>query len=174
MSTFSRRRPSAIALQLAYPNCIDRQVGNIMSLAQELDPTDTGCYIAVWRGVEEHGGVLWFPAVGIAVGDVSPEKMAKYACLAQEKAERLAANPEHIASFQTWDESDPANPKYPGAVRMNLDHIIISCSGFAWKFDEMAGIEIGLFLRLINMERVRDLMALSSNEHAMRRYSKHN
>lgn len=174
MPTFSGKRPSAIAYRLAHPRCIDSLVRNIMSLAQMFDPTDTGCYVVVWRGIEEDDSIMWSPAVGVAVGKVAPEKMAKYARLAQEKAERLAANPEHIASFQTRDETDPANPKYPGAVRMDLDHIIISCSGFDWKFDEMVGIEIGLFLRLISVERVRDLMALSSNEHAERRYAKHN
>ena len=155
----------------AIGSCIDDLVlRKIMPRAQVFDGTDTGCYVVVWRGVETPFGTEWFPAAGMAVGAVPTSKMEKYARLAHEKAARLAAHSDHIASFQTWDESDPMNPKYPGAVRMDADHIIISCSGFTWKFDEMVGIEIGLHLHLITQERVMQLARLSSNEHAMVRY----
>ena len=163
---FSSRPPCAIAQRVGQV-LHSSQIDGILALAQELDSTDTGCYVALWRLVKTpvpH----WAPVCGLMVGDVPTEKSYKYVAIGNEKAHRLAMNPKHDLSFQTWDVSDPANPKYPGAVRMDLDGIIISTSGLDWKFDELFGHFVGSNMGLISSVNLARLIELSDNEHARR------
>lgn len=156
---FSKLEPFELVHAIGlYLNHVARDC--VMPLSRVVDPTDTGCYTVIWRCSK--GGV-WAPAVGMACGEVTTEKWVKHLTLAHEKAVRLAAHPDHIASFQSADESDPANPKYPGAVRMDIYEIIISTSGFGWKFDEMVGMQLGWLLRLVSRQRMLDLIRCSDN-----------
>ncbi len=67
----------------------------------------------------------------LGLGKISKLKADKYFGLCQEKAKRLAANPDHLSSWQTRDES---KNQFGGAIRTN--YVILSFSGFPELLDE--------------------------------------
>jgi len=166
LSTIPLSKCSITTLSALFGQATERTIGNIIiPLAQQADPTDTGCYAVIWRKTVD-SNPEFVPACGVAVGHVTPDKFKKYIRFAHEKAGRLSEHPDHMLSFESADESDPADPKYPGAVRMDLDQIIISVSGFGWKFDELACFLIGRELNLLTQTQLSWAISRSDNEHA--------
>jgi|GEM_PF-4799523 hypothetical protein len=176
LSTIPLSTCSVTTLSALFGQAAERTIGNIViPLARQVDPTDTGCYAVIWR-MTEASAPEFVPVCGVAVGHVTPDKFKKYIRFAHEKAGRLSEYPDHILSFESSDEGnsrvgDPLNPKYPGAVRMDLDRIIISTSGFGWKFDELACLLIGRELNLLTQTQLSRAVSLSDNDHAWRYFT---
>ena len=109
---------------------------HIIPLATRIDTTDTG-YATMWS----RRGKWWKPNGHFGLGSVETiEKWMKYEMLVVEKAVRLIQHLDHVSSFQSHDLSDPADPKYPGAVRMDRFEAVMSTSGLTWQYDEIVGM----------------------------------
>ncbi len=103
----------------------------------------SGGYLALYDAMYSHGnGVAPRLILLMQVGEVEvPEKYARYAALAIEKAVRLASNHKHLTSFESRCE---AEDKWPGAVRLKTrDYdLILSFSGATAIVDEAFAVEL--------------------------------
>lgn len=113
-----------------------------------------------------HGGYLCIadltgiPRLIIGCGIIAHVDIPRYWKNCQEKALRLAAHPEHISSFQSFDKDAG---KFPGAIR--TDKEIISFSGMEWPMDEAYVSSFSVMLGRMTMERARKIAELSKNNH---------
>jgi len=81
------------------------------------------------------GAPLFPPA---PIGEVPAEKAEKYLAFCQEKALRLAAHPDHLAS---WQSRNPDADQWGGAVRVG--DLIFSISGLPEMGDEALMLIMG-------------------------------
>lgn len=114
---------------------------------------------------EAHGGYLCVadsetgtPLLIVGIGTVDTKKMGRCFELCQEKARRLAQNPEHSSSAQSRDDD---NGKFGGAIR-GLDEIF-SFSGLPWELDEAFCLLLALELSDIDPAQAKEIADLSHN-----------
>ncbi|MFA6227535.1 MAG: hypothetical protein WC631_03635 [Candidatus Paceibacterota bacterium] len=108
-------------------SCIVFAANSILPRACKLDGRDRkGGYLCV---AEPDGKIVLVMLIG-EVPDLEKANLFKTFC--QEKATRLAQNPEHISSWQTRDVE---KKQYGGAVRTGKGYIY-SFSGFTEEVDE--------------------------------------
>ncbi len=97
-------------------------------------------------------------------GNIPLGKFAKYAALSQEKAQRLAAHPEHASSWQSRSEND-ADLRFGGAIRAN--GYIYSFSGLPELGDEAVMLVTALLTGASENERsqraIEDIAEMSRN-----------
>lgn len=138
----------------------------VIPAARVLDPTDTGGWFTLWHqpASEFHGCSPVFGCrIGIITGSTPLRELMR---VANEKAERLNENRDHVSSWQTRDVGHP-NPmkhQYGGAIRVRQG-MILSFSGLAEHFDEMGMLLIAEALKLITQERIAEIVAISDNQH---------
>ena len=111
----------------------------------------TGGFLCV---AEPNGKILLVCQIGEVV---DPADAARYLVFCQEKATRLALNPESISSWQTRNEADN---KYGGAVR-GPDGRIFSFSGLSEHLDEVLAMKVAFLDK--HPRRRADIASVSGN-----------
>lgn len=137
-------------------------LGDVLKTAFSIFRTDedwkgrTGAYFCV---ADVATGIPLFPP--ILIGSVPPEKDERYQTLCKEKAKRLAAHPEHEAS---WESRNPDADLWSGAVRVN--DLIFSMSGLPELGDEasvLVGAEVYYQENLGSIATATHVAARSNN-----------
>jgi hypothetical protein len=103
-----------------------------------------------------------FPYAVVFIGSMLVEKSQKYLALSQEKALRLALNPNHRSS---WESRDPDKQKWAGAVRVG--DLIFSFSGLPDLGDEaiMLATASAFYLENGHAEMLQVITAIAAQSH---------
>lgn len=154
------------AMNLLYPAVQGDATNTVMPIALSRDPNRTGGWFAFYRKEPFEDEMV--PVVEFAIGFVSGERFAKYQHFAREKAVRLGSmsrhgNPDHIASWQSRDDSDPdtMRHKYGGAILVS-PRLIFSFSGFSEHEDEMLCALVAHYLCIIGITGIMDLRLIAT------------
>lgn len=98
------------------------------------------------------------PELLMRYGEPDAKKALHYAQLCEEKARRLAQNPQHLSSWQSRDEK---LDRWGGAIR--VPDYIISFSGLPELADEALMLKTALVLRVIDLRYANKVADLSNN-----------
>lgn len=130
----------------------------IVDEALKLEPDRKGAFLCI---ADAKAGI---PIVIFRCGSPPAEKVAKYIAFCQEKAARLAANPEHNSG---WQSRNPAEDKVEGSVRGQ--NYIFSLSGLSSPMDEAAVFVLATVTDELAGGAVAILATLSGNTERFRK-----
>ncbi len=145
----------------------DAIANDVLALAREFDPTDTGIWFSCWWSLKDEpvSGMVGFP-----VGFAPEVKWPKYMHFANEKAYRTARHPSHYSSWQSRGNLGHPNPweaRYGGGIRLdpppNYD-MVFAVSGSSEHFDELIAIRTAQKLGVLNMDNAVKIVTLSDNQ----------
>lgn len=123
---------------------------------KSLEKQRHGGYLCVLDDIDPH-----LPALArVRIGGPKEGKQTRYADLSEEKARRLASNPQHPSS---WQSRDIARDYYGGAVRCE-DGTILSFSGSTEEADEALMLLVARFCNLLTAEEADEIAGISNNE----------
>lgn len=106
--------------------------------------------------------------IQVIVNQIPTEKKEKYIFLAEEKAERLDENPDHLSSYESREEEYifPINNqkwgKWGGAIRIS-DHYIFSFSGFPELLDETFVCFLALKYKFMKADYLKKIIQRRKN-----------